>query len=130
MSYTIHNMRFNLNLLVVSFLVVTNSGPLSAQPLNTTVPPIYTKIAQSFSIDPIVVYAIAKQESNHDLKKRGYHRSYHPWPWTLNIQGTPYRFNTRQQALDKLRIEIKRTNNIDIGLMQLNWKWHHHRFHP
>lgn len=48
-----------------------------------------------------------------------------PWPWTLNQGGKGMYFDTREQALAYLRQAIDSgVTNIDVGCMQLNWKWH------
>lgn len=48
-----------------------------------------------------------------------------PWPWTLNEGGKGMYFDSREAALDYLKAALERgVTNIDIGCMQLNWKWH------
>lgn len=48
-----------------------------------------------------------------------------PWPWTLNEGGKGMYFDTREEALAHLEDAIARgVTNIDVGCMQLNWKWH------
>lgn len=48
-----------------------------------------------------------------------------PWPWTLNEGGKGMYFDTREEALAYLEEAIARgVTNIDVGCMQLNWKWH------
>lgn len=48
-----------------------------------------------------------------------------PWPWTLNEGGKGMYFDTREEALAYLEAALARgVTNIDIGCMQLNWKWH------
>jgi hypothetical protein len=48
-----------------------------------------------------------------------------PWPWTLNEGGKGMYFDTREEALAYLADALARgVTNIDIGCMQLNWKWH------
>lgn len=47
------------------------------------------------------------------------------WPWTLNQGGAGSYHETRQEALDTLAgaLAAGRTN-VDVGCMQLNWRWH------
>lgn len=89
------------------------------------------KVASRISgIPPFVIYGIAKQESG--VEKNGVRR---PHPWTLNINGPnpkSMRFASRHEAeqtlVDLLSQGIK---NIDIGLMQVNLKYHGHSVsHP
>ena len=47
------------------------------------------------------------------------------WPWTLNAAGDSSYFQTKEAALDHLKEKTKKgTTNIDIGCMQLNYRWH------
>lgn len=48
-----------------------------------------------------------------------------PWPWTLNQGGKGMYFDTREEALAYLENAVAEgVTNIDVGCMQLNWKWH------
>jgi hypothetical protein len=48
-----------------------------------------------------------------------------PWPWTLNQGGKGMYFDTREAALAYLKQAVAAgVTNIDVGCMQLNWKWH------
>ncbi|MBC2834760.1 transglycosylase SLT domain-containing protein [Paragemmobacter straminiformis] len=48
-----------------------------------------------------------------------------PWPWTLNQGGKSMFFDTKAEALDYLQSAVSSgVTNIDVGCMQLNWKWH------
>lgn len=52
-----------------------------------------------------------------------------PWPWTLNQGGDSHYLDSAQEALDKLdNILATGTTNVDVGCMQLNWKWHSKAF--
>ena len=47
------------------------------------------------------------------------------WPWTLNEGGKGMHFDTRQEALAYLTEAVARgVTNIDVGCMQLNYRWH------
>lgn len=48
-----------------------------------------------------------------------------PWPWTLNADGKGYYFDTKAEAVAKVK-ELKRrgANNIDVGCMQISLKHH------
>jgi len=52
-----------------------------------------------------------------------------PWPWTLNVAGKPYFFVDRESAWNAAqRLTTHHFDQFDIGLMQINWHYHHHRF--
>lgn len=85
----------------------------------------YQRIAAEQDVPASILYALAAAESGQRLASGGYR----PWPWTLNVAGTPRRFRTASAALEALRAHLDAgQTNIDIGLMQVNWHWHSHRF--
>jgi len=48
-----------------------------------------------------------------------------PWPWTLNEGGKGMYFKTKDAALAYLKEALARgVTNIDVGCMQLNYRWH------
>lgn len=52
-----------------------------------------------------------------------------PWPWTLNVAGKPYFFIDRESAWNATqRLQKHQWDNFDIGVMQVNWHFHKHRF--
>ena len=52
-----------------------------------------------------------------------------PWPWTLNQGGDSHYLDSAAEALAKLDdILATGTTNVDVGCMQLNWKWHSEAF--
>ena len=47
------------------------------------------------------------------------------WPWSINAAGRGYRFNTKQSALDQIRVLIDSgRHNFDVGCFQINYRWH------
>ncbi|MEQ8390365.1 MAG: transglycosylase SLT domain-containing protein [Thalassospira sp.] len=45
------------------------------------------------------------------------------WPWSLNISGKPQRYKTDTEMTNALDEVVRRTENVDIGCMQINWRW-------
>lgn len=88
-------------------------------------PPAYQLAAHSADIPSAVLFAIALQESGIRVRGRLL-----PWPWTLNIAGTPYRFATRQAACHALLQALVRhdAKRVDAGLGQTNLGYHGQRF--
>ncbi|WP_333983632.1 lytic transglycosylase domain-containing protein [Ectopseudomonas khazarica] len=88
-------------------------------------PPAYEVAAQSAGIPSPVLYAVALQESGTRVGGRLV-----PWPWTLNVAGTPQRYATRAEACTGLREALKRTpaTRIDAGLGQINLGYHPQRY--
>jgi len=51
------------------------------------------------------------------------------WPWTLNVNGKPYVFATKKEAVAMIRKFYRiGVTNIDVGCMQVNLKQHPHAF--
>ena len=88
-------------------------------------PPAYQLAAQSADIPSTVLFAIALQESGIRVRGRLL-----PWPWTLNIAGSPYRFATRHAACHALLQALAQhdAKRIDVGLGQTNWGYQEQRF--
>ncbi|MGI9295884.1 MAG: transglycosylase SLT domain-containing protein [Pseudomonadales bacterium] len=80
---------------------------------------IWIKAASTHDLDPVVLYAVALQESRR-MRPDGTVR---PWPWTLRAPGYgALYFDSYIEAADKL-VEIIESGveNVDIGMMQINW---------
>jgi hypothetical protein len=88
-------------------------------------PPAYQLAAHDADIPSTVLFAIALQESGIRVRGRLL-----PWPWTLNIAGTPYRFATRPAACRALLQALARHDAklVDVGLGQTNLGYHGQRF--
>jgi hypothetical protein len=89
------------------------------------VPASYRDIATQRGIPHTVLYAVALTESGQQVALTG---AYRPWPWTLNVAGDGYFYATRLEAWQALRDWLDQgKRSIDIGLMQVNWRYHHER---
>jgi soluble lytic murein transglycosylase-like protein len=89
------------------------------------VPTAYEAIAQQFGVPADVLYAIALTESRMQVGRN----LTRPWPWTANVEGKPYRFNTRAELTAFLRQQLQQGNSrFDVGLMQISWRHHGKRF--
>ena len=87
-----------------------------------TVPGGYRAIAAEYEIPYTILYAIALAESGRGLNDNRIRR---PWPWTLNVAGRGYYYSSREAAWNALNRYIAHgEQSIDIGLMQVNWKYH------
>ena len=68
-----------------------------------------------------ILLSISRVESGYQ-KVDGVRRA---WPWALNAGGDSAYFLTKEEALDSLNERIKKgVTNIDVGCMQLNFRWH------
>ena len=107
-------------LIVLAGLVFPSPG-WSAE----AVPVGYQSIASERSIPSSVLYAVALTESGKQVASQGVYR---PWPWTLNVAGRGYYFDSRLAAWQALTGWLKDgKRSVDIGLMQVNWRYHEER---
>ena len=98
------------------------SGPVTA----SVVPQMYRIVAQEQRVPPKLFFAIALNESQSLNNNVG--RAL-PWPWTINHRGEPHYFETREAAYRFARRLVKAGDTqFDVGLGQVNWKWHKQRF--
>mgnify|MGYP000101874315 CR=1 FL=1 len=106
-------------LLLMLALIPALSRPVSALDLRNTA---WAEAAAPYDdLDPALLYAIALMESGRP--RAG---GLAPWPWTLWLPGQGGVFlETREQALVALRAHLG--TPVDIGLMQVNLRWHGHR---
>lgn len=114
-----------LRRLSVLLLVLLAPG-LALQALaHASVPVGYQQVADAYDLPPEVLYAVALTESARQVDSTGKVR---PWPWTLNVRGRGHFFASRREAEAALQdlLDQGRTS-IDIGLMQVNWRYHQQR---
>ena len=51
------------------------------------------------------------------------------WPWTINHAGKSLFFDNKNQVKRYISKRVKEgDNNLDVGCMQINLKWHKHNF--
>ena len=108
-----------------TLLILTLLNPLaSASELSAaerTIPMVYRLIGIEAGVPYTILYAIALAETGYTAPSNG---QYRPWPWTLNVNGEPYRFDNRTEALALLEERIHSgKRNIDIGLAQINYQY-------
>jgi len=84
--------------------------------------PEWHRAAQKHGVDPLLLYAVAIQESGRQV---GQGRII-PWPYALHFNGSMVSFyaESRQEAELLLKLALPITENVDVGLAQVNWKSH------
>ncbi len=51
------------------------------------------------------------------------------WPWTVNVEGEGFFFNTKQEAVSFVKKQLsQKKESIDVGCMQVNLKHHPNAF--
>jgi soluble lytic murein transglycosylase-like protein len=83
---------------------------------------LYNQFEQKLKLPEDTLYAIGLHETSkiHSTLKRPI-----SWPWTVNFEGKGYYFNSKKEASDFVKKQIRLgNNNIDVGCMQVNLKHH------
>ncbi|MBN3085736.1 lytic transglycosylase domain-containing protein [Pectobacterium brasiliense] len=117
--------------ILISMLIVLgimHSGIVSAQKRPVAlqqIPAAYRQIAKDARVPAESLYSLALTESSRRLPY-----GERPWPWSINVAGKTYRYETRELAWQALRQFIRQTplKNIDVGIAQVNLGWNGHRF--
>ena len=97
---------------------------VSANTPRLFIPSLYVQVARDAHIPAKVLYSLAVTESKTTLSN-GWVR---PWPWTLNVKGKGYYFQSKRLACQALTLHLATTSLIDIGLTQLNWRYQKQHF--
>jgi len=85
---------------------------------------LWWQIAKQHHLDPYILYAVALKESANDADAA----LVKPWPWALNKSGKSLMPATQREAHALLKQSLDDGNRlIDVGLMQINLRWHGHR---
>ncbi|MGZ3217048.1 lytic transglycosylase domain-containing protein [Paracoccus sp. T5] len=108
---------------VIATLVLVTTGGVHA----STLPDCEALAAQAgaeMGLPEGLLPAVARVESGRSHQGRAL-----AWPWTLNQGGRGSYHPTREEALQRLsQILASGARNVDIGCMQINWRWHRDGF--
>lgn len=78
------------------------------------------KAEAAYGIPTNLLLAIGLQEAGMSYKG-----SMTIWPWSLNVEGRGFRFDTRTEAEAFLSDELAQgKRSIDVGCLQVNLRWH------
>ncbi len=81
---------------------------------------------KKYNIPRDTLHSISLQETGqaHPL-----HKKLIVWPWAVNLEGRPFYFDTKAEAVNFVKFQMRRGKvNFDIGCMQINFKYHGHNF--
>lgn len=82
------------------------------------------KACNTNDLDTSLIIKIITHESKSYFKSKA-----QPWPWTLNINGRGYYFNSYAEALTYAKEALKKKpRRFGVGLGQIEWSYHKGRF--
>ncbi|MBC9176938.1 transglycosylase SLT domain-containing protein [Pseudoroseomonas ludipueritiae] len=111
---------------VLGFILLQQGAALAASPPPRKMEDLCRPAAMAAEIDAElpqgILMAIARVESGRMDPASG---AAIPWPWTINAEGVPMVFNTREEAVAAVEaLQARNVRLIDVGCMQVNL--HHH----
>ncbi|KDE34216.1 transglycosylase [Kosakonia radicincitans UMEnt01/12] len=114
--------RSVLTILGGMLLLASASAASSASQI---IPDAYRRIAAQEKVPAESLYSLAMAEST---RKTDWGAK--PWPWTINVAGKGYHYETREEAWDALLGFMKRypLRRIDVGVAQVNLGWNGQHF--
>lgn len=106
--------------LSASSMCFAEDSVLGEGPANSAkrVPTLYSEMGRFCDVPADLLYAVAIGESGRFLDGQT-----KPWPWTLNVAGESFYFDSRDEQFEALMDAITEGKIVDIGPMQLNWRW-------
>lgn len=108
---------------LISALLTTSMGVSGEQ-----TPMLYQLVAKEHNIPSKLFFALILNESKTLVKVKNQKITL-PWPWTINHKGKAFYFSSKGEALlFAEELIASGYNNFDIGLGQINWKWHGTKF--
>jgi len=109
------------SLIIASVLATLQAVPVIASPCET----LAAQVGHAFGLPEGLLPAISRKESGY-APDGGARQG---WPWALNEGGRSSYFDGREEAEAYLLKAVARgVRNIDVGCMQINYRWHSDSF--
>lgn len=126
MIVTIPKRKLSLTVGTVMSLAVISCAHSTASAAGSTAfeihGTVFEKAGIEYNVDPVLLYSVALVESAVD-GRQGFIK---PSPWTLRTS-VPYYGKSREEAEKELLRLLKKSRSVDVGMMQINTRWHSHR---
>lgn len=86
----------------------------------------FSYFEKKYNLPKDILHSVSLQESQ---KKHSKFSIYIVWPWTVNVAGVGYHFNSKDEAVKfTLQKQAEGHQSIDVGCMQINLKYHSDAF--
>ncbi len=84
------------------------------------------KYEKQFNIKPHLLTTISHVETGRFNASKN---ASAPWPWTVNANGKGWYFDSKKEAVNKVKeLQKKGIKSIDVGCMQVNLRYHGEAF--
>ena len=117
---------FNVLVLIAGLIISLTSTVHANSKEHLKCSQFFSKYERQYLLPSRLLKAIAMQESgkwNKDYQKKV------PWPWTMNVRGKGYYFDSKAEAMKKFQhYRSQGIKSIDVGCMQVNMKYHGSHF--
>lgn len=123
MSLGFSKRAFKVRLLQIAVVGLSLGASLHAHTASLS-GTIFDQAGKEFNVDPVLLYSVALVESAVVSPEKKDH--IRPSPWTLRTN-KPFYGASKEEAKKELLKQLKTKQSVDIGLMQINSKWHGHR---
>ena len=112
------------HLVLTAIMACLLPGTVSAGTPSADCEVLAADAGEAAGLPPGLLVAIARVETG-----KGTENGVKAWPWTLNQGGIGSYHKTKADALSRLdTILAEGIRNVDLGCMQLNWRWHRDAF--
>ncbi|MCP1334831.1 transglycosylase SLT domain-containing protein [Futiania mangrovi] len=86
-------------------------------------------VEQVRGLPPQLLAAVSLTETGRSIRDDAGERQFVSWPWTINAEGKGYFFDSKDQAIAKVRqLQAQGMRSIDVGCMQINLRFHGEAF--
>ena len=118
------NKLFNITLIITAYILFVLKSSFAAE-IKSKCEDVIRNIENITDIPSGLLLGIGKAESGRILKNN----EMVIWPWTINHAGKSLFFDNKIQMKSYLlKHTEKGDNNLDVGCMQINLKWHKQNF--
>lgn len=115
---------FNITLIITAYILFVFKSSFAAE-IKSKCEDVIRNIENITDIPSGLLLGIGKAESGRILKNN----EMVIWPWTINHAGKSLFFDNKIQMKSYLlKHTEKGDNNLDVGCMQINLKWHKQNF--
>ena len=115
---------FNITLIITAYILFVLKSSFAAE-IKSKCEDVIRNIENITDIPSGLLLGIGKAESGRILKNN----EMVIWPWTINHAGKSLFFDNKSQMKSYLLKHTKKgDNNLDVGCMQINLKWHKQNF--